>query len=231
MKAGEKIGIIGRTRAGKSSLFNALCRISEISDGCILIDGDDISKLDLYQHRKRISVIPQEPVLFSGTLRQNLDPFDEFTNQEIWDAIEKCNLQVMVGSLSEGLLCRVEEDGRNFSTGERQLFCLARAILRENRIVLIDEATANVDVKTDSYVQQAIRIHFRNCTVLTIAHRIDTIIDSNRIIVLDKGRVIEFEIPFLMLENENSYLSKLLSHLDPCIQIKLRCIAETSYHS
>lgn len=137
----------------------------------------------------------------------------------------------MVGSLSEGLLCRVEEDGRNFSTGERQLFCLARAILRENRIVLIDEATANVDVKTDSYVQQAIRIHFRNCTVLTIAHRIDTIIDSNRIIVLDKGRVIEFEIPFLMLENENSYLSKLLSHLDPCIQIKLRCIAETSYHS
>ena len=228
---GEKVGIIGRTGAGKSSLFNALCRLSEISEGCILIDGEDISLLDVYQHRKRISVIPQDPVLFSGTLRHNLDPFDEFTDQEVWHAIDNCNLKSTIGCIPEQLLSHVEEDGRNFSTGECQLLCLARAILRRNKLILIDEATANVDLHTDTLVQQAIRTHFSQCTVLTIAHRIDTIIDSDRILVLDKGRVVEFEVPFLMLENENSYLSKLLSHMDPYTQIKLRKLAEMSYNS
>ena len=228
---GEKVGIIGRTGAGKSSLFNALCRLSEISEGCILIDRDDISLLDLYQHRKRISVIPQDPVLFSGTLRHNLDPFNEFTDQEVWNAISNCNLKSMVECMPEQLLSHVEEDGRNFSTGECQLLCLARAILRNNKLILIDEATANVDLHTDTLVQQAIRTHFSHCTVLTIAHRIDTIIDSDRIIVLDKSRVIEFEIPFLMLQNENSYLSMLFSHMDPYTQIKLKRLAEMSYNS
>ena len=220
--AGKKIGIIGRTGAGKSSLFNALCGMYEISEGCILIDRDDISKLDLYAHRKRQSVIPQDPVLFSGTLRYNLDPFDEFSSEEIWAAVGNCHLRKMVESLPSQLMSPVEEDGHNFSVGECQLLCLARAILRKNRIILIDEATANVDIHTDALVQQAIRTHFSDCTVLTIAHRIDTVMDSDRMIVLDKGRVVEFEVPILMLENENSYLSTLLSQLDLITQLRQR---------
>ena len=229
--SGEKIGVIGRTGAGKSSLFNALCRTGDICEGCIMIDRGDITKLDLYQHRKRMSVIPQDPVIFSGTVRHNLDPFDEYTDQELWDALVKCNLKLTIECLPEQLLTLVEEDGRNFSTGERQLLCLARAILKKNNIILIDEATANVDMRTDILVQRAIRTHFCNYTVITIAHRIDTIIDSDKILVLDKGKVTEFEIPHLMMENENSYLSKLLSHTDPFTQINLRRLAEMNYHS
>ena len=228
---GEKVGIMGRTGAGKSSLFNALCRTGDICEGCIIIDSDDITKLNLYQHRKRISVIPQDPVVFSGTLRHNLDPIDEYTDQELWDALMKCNIKLTVECLPEQLMSHVEEDGRNLSTGERQLLCLARAILRNNRIILIDEATANVDMRTDMLVQRAIRTHFCNCTVLTIAHRLDTIIDSDRVLVIDKGRVIEFENPYLMVQNEASYLSKLLSHMDPYTQINLRRLAEMGYHN
>ena len=227
--AGEKVGIIGRTGAGKSSLFNALCRMNEVSEGCIFIDGVDISKLHLYAHRKRLSVIPQDPVLFSGTLRYNLDPFDEFSCEEIWTAVNSCHLQEMVGRLPDQLMSRVEEDGRNFSTGERQLLCLARAILRKNRIILIDEATANVDLHTDLLIQQAIRTNFSECTVLTIAHRIETIIDSHRIVVLNKGGLIEFDMPLFMLEKENSYLRNLMTHLDPFSQMKMRSLAQRSY--
>ena len=227
--AGEKIGVIGRTGAGKSSLFSALCRLNELSGGCVLIDRDDISKLDLYEHRKRLSVIPQEPVLFSGTLRYNLDPFDEFTNEEIWVAVGNCYLKERVESLPNQLMSLVEEDGHNFSVGERQLLCLARAILRKNRIILIDEATANVDFHTDTLVQQAIRTHFRDCTVLTIAHRIETVIDSNRIIVLEKGRIIEFGVPLMMLEDENSYLSRITTYLDLFAKLRLRRMAQNSY--
>ena len=224
--AGEKIGIIGRTGAGKSSLFNALCRMTEISEGCIMIDGQDISLMNLYEHRKRLSVIPQDPVLFSGTLRYNLDPFDEFSSEEIWEAVGKSHLKKLLESLPDQLMSRVLEDGNNFSTGERQLLCLARAILRKNKIILIDEATANVDLHTDTLVQQAIRILFMDCTVLTIAHRIETVIDSDRILVIDKGRIIEYESPMLMFEKENSYLSQLLSHLDPFALSKLRELAQ-----
>ena len=212
--AGEKIGIIGRTGAGKSSLFNALCRMNEVSEGSILIDGIDISKLNLYEHRKRLSVIPQDPVLFSGTLRYNLDPFGEFTDNEIWQAIKSCHLMKMVQILSNQLLSPVIEDGHNLSVGERQLLCLARAILRKNNIILIDEATANVDIHTDFLVQQAVRTHFRDCTLLTIAHRIETVLDSDRIIVLDKGSVVEFDTPSAMLEKEGSYLYESMIDLN-----------------
>ena len=220
--AGEKIGIIGRTGAGKSSLFNALCRMGEMPEGSIVIDGRDISLLNLYEHRMRLSVIAQDPVLFSGTLRYNLDPFDEFSGEEIWEAVENCHLKEMLKALPDQLMYRVLEDGSNFSTGERQLLCLARAVLRKNKVILIDEATANVDFRTDALIQEAIRTHFSECTVLTIAHRMETVIDSDRILVIDKGRVIDYESPSLMLENENSYLSQLLSHLDIFSQMKLR---------
>ena len=135
----------------------------------------------------------------------------------------------MVESLSDQLMAKVEEDGVNFSTGERQLLCLARAILRNNKIILIDEATANVDMHTDALVQQAIRSHFSDCSVLTIAHRIETIIDSDRVVILDKGNIVETDIPHLLLQNEDSYLSKLVSQLETSTQSSLRELAEKSY--
>ena len=226
---GEKIGIIGRTGAGKSSLLNSLFLMNEISSGSISIGGDDISSLNLYEHRKRLSVIPQDPFLFSGTLRYNLDPFEEFTCDEIWDALEKSHLKDLVERLPDQLLVGVDEDGHNFSTGERQLLCLARALLRRNCIIVIDEATANVDMHTDLLVQQTIRTHFSNCTVLTIAHRIETVINSDRIVVIDKGTVVEADTPFLLLLDENSYLNKLISHLDSFTQKHLRDVAEQNY--
>ena len=229
IRPGEKVGIIGRTGAGKSSLFSLLFLLNGISAGRIMIDNEDISTLNLFQHRKRLSIIPQDPFLFTGTLRYNLDPFEEFGSEEIWDALTKSHLCNMVQSLPDQLMTSVAEDGHNFSAGERQLLCLARAILRKNKIILIDEATANVDLRTDALVQQAIRSHFSDCSVLTIAHRIETIIDSDRIVVLERGRIIEIDVPFLMLERETSYLSLLLSHLDPRNEAQLRNAARMSY--
>ena len=223
---GEKIGIIGRTGAGKTSLFNSLLRITEISDGNITINGEDIQRMNLYEHRKRISVIPQDPFLFTGTLRFNLDPFEEFTTAEIWEVLEKSHLRNMVECLPGRLSADVKEDGLNFSTGERQLLCLTRAMLRKNKIILIDEATANVDLTTDQLIQQAIRAHFADCSVLTIAHRVETIIDSDRLAVLENGSIIELGTPSSMLQDEGSYLSKLLAHLDSNAQSILRNLAE-----
>ena len=230
VSSGEKIGIVGRTGAGKTSLLNSLLRINPISSGSIHIGGHDISSLNLYKHRKRVSVIPQDPFLFSGTLRYNLDPFDEFSGEDLWSAREKAHLRRMVASLPDQLMASVEEDGSNFSTGERQLLCLARAILRKSKIILIDESTANVDMHTDALVQQAIRTHFSDCSVLTIAHRIETIIDSDRIVILDKGRIVAADIPHLMLRDENSYLSSFLSQLAPETQSHLRDAAESTFN-
>ena len=227
--SGEKIGIVGRTGAGKSSLLNSLFLMNDISAGSIRIGGEDISSLNLYGHRERLSVIPQDPFLFSGTLRYNLDPFEEFTYDEIWAALEKSHLKNLVERLPKQLFYDVEEDGYNFSTGERQLLCLARAMLRRNSIIVIDEATANVDMQTDMLVQQAIRTHFSNCTVLTIAHRIETIIDSDRIVVLDKATIVEVGIPFVLLSYEHSYLNKFIAQLDSVARAHLRDTAKRSY--
>ena len=227
--SGERIGIVGRTGAGKTSLLNSLLRINPISSGTIYIDSRDISSMDLYEHRKRLSVIPQDPFLFSGTLQYNLDPFDEFSAADLWNALDKAHLKRMVESLPDQLRAGVEEDGLNFSTGERQLLCLARAILRKNKIILIDEATANVDMHTDALVQQSIRSHFSDCSVLTIAHRIETIIDSERIVILDKGKIVAADVPYLMLQDENSYFSKLVSRLEADTQYNLRALAKKSY--
>ncbi|XP_016975584.1 probable multidrug resistance-associated protein lethal(2)03659 [Drosophila rhopaloa] len=202
IKSEEKVGIVGRTGAGKSSLINALFRLS-YNEGAIVIDGRDTSEMGLHELRSKISIIPQEPVLFSGTMRYNLDPFEQYPDEKLWKALEEVHLKEEISELPTGLQSSISEGGTNFSVGQRQLVCLARAILRENRILVMDEATANVDPQTDALIQATIRNKFKDCTVLTIAHRLNTIMDSDKVLVLDAGEVVEFGSPYeLLTESE-----------------------------
>uniref|UniRef100_A0A182JFG2 Uncharacterized protein n=1 Tax=Anopheles atroparvus TaxID=41427 RepID=A0A182JFG2_ANOAO len=197
----EKIGIVGRTGAGKSSLINALFRLS-YNGGSIVIDARDTSQMGLHDLRAKLSIIPQEPVLFSGTLRYNLDPFDEYPDEKLWRALKEVKLEEAINELPSGLSSKINEGGSNFSVGQRQLVCLARAILRENKILVMDEATANVDPQTDKLIQQTIREKFNDCTVLTIAHRLNTVMDSDKVLVMDAGRCVEFGTPYELLTTE-----------------------------
>ncbi|CAK1540432.1 unnamed protein product [Leptosia nina] len=200
----EKLGIVGRTGAGKSTLTLGLFRIVEPSSGKIMIDGIDISTIGLHQLRSRITIIPQDPVLFSGTLRMNLDPFESFTDDQIWRSLEHAHLKTFVQGLASGLLHEVSEGGGNLSVGQRQLVCLARALLRKTPLLVLDEATAAVDLETDDLIQKTIRTEFASCTVLTIAHRLNTIMDSTRVMVLDKGQLVEYAPPDQLLQDKNS---------------------------
>ncbi|XP_046388373.1 multidrug resistance-associated protein 1 isoform X3 [Ischnura elegans] len=204
VNGGEKVGIVGRTGAGKSSLTLALFRIIESAGGNILIDDLDIAKMGLHALRGRLTIIPQDPVLFSGTLRMNLDPFEKHSDADIWRALEHAHLSSFVKSLSAGLQHEVSEGGENLSVGQRQLICLARALLRKTKVLILDEATAAVDLETDELIQTTIRTEFKECTILTIAHRLNTIMDSDRVIVLDKGRIVEFDSPAKLLESRTS---------------------------
>ena len=196
----EKIGIVGRTGAGKSSLITALFRLAPV-DGNIVVDDVDTKQISLKNLRSKISIIPQEPVLFSGTLRKNLDPFDEYKDDQVWNALDEVKLKSAVSELPSGLTSTVSEGGSNFSVGQRQLLCLARAVLRDNKILVLDEATANVDPQTDELIQNTIRRKFKDCTVLTIAHRLHTIMDSDRVLVMSAGNAVEFDHPHVLLEN------------------------------
>ncbi|XP_050087820.1 multidrug resistance-associated protein 1 isoform X5 [Anopheles aquasalis] len=204
VEGGEKVGIVGRTGAGKSSLTLALFRIIESAGGSIIIDGQDISKLGLHALRSRLTIIPQDPVLFSGSLRINLDPFNVHTDDEIWKALEHAHLKSFVKGLTAGISHEVTEGGENLSVGQRQLICLARALLRKTKVLILDEATAAVDLETDDLIQRTIRTEFKDCTVLTIAHRLNTILDSDKVIVLDKGQIVEFAPPNELLQTKSS---------------------------
>ncbi|GAB6030102.1 Multidrug resistance-associated protein 1 [Chamberlinius hualienensis] len=204
IRDGEKVGIVGRTGAGKSSMTLGLFRIIESAGGSIFIDGVDIATLGLHDLRSRLTIIPQDPVLFSGTLRMNLDPFDSYSDNEVWRVLELSHLKTFVSSLSETLLHEISEGGTNLSVGQRQLVCLARALLRKTKILVLDEATAAVDLETDDLIQATIRKEFAECTVLTIAHRINTILDNDRIMVLSQGIIKEFDSPRVLLQNKSS---------------------------
>jgi ABC-type multidrug transport system fused ATPase/permease subunit len=206
----EKIGVVGRTGAGKSSLSMALFRILESTEGCIKIDDIDISSIGLHDLRSKITVMPQEPVLFTGTIRSNIDPFNEKSDQELWEVLEQSNLRNFIKDLKQGLQTHVFEGGDNFSVGQKQMICLSRALLRKSKILVLDEATAAVDMETDSMIQQTIRSSlFIDSTVITIAHRIHTIMKSDRILVLDKGKVAEFDKPNTLLADPSSLFSQL----------------------
>ncbi|CAA0823750.1 ABC transporter C family member 2 [Striga hermonthica] len=211
----EKVGIIGRTGAGKSSMINALFRIVELERGRILIDDFDVAKFGLMDLRRVLSIIPQSPVLFSGTIRFNLDPFGEHNDSDLWEALERAHLKDVLRRSALGLDAEVFEGGENFSVGQRQLLSLARALLRRSKILVLDEATAAVDLRTDALIQKTIRDEFKSCTMLTIAHRLNTIIDSDRILVLDSGQVIEYDTPENLLSSEGSVFSKMVRSTGP----------------
>ncbi|KAF9272689.1 hypothetical protein BGZ88_004497 [Linnemannia elongata] len=262
----EKVGIVGRTGAGKSSLTLALFRIVEAANshwaqashngeedassapgavgklavttdkaktaqdlfiadekniaeleridveqvgGSIWIDGVDISTVGLSRLRKNLAIIPQDPTLFAGTVRENLDPFDELEDADLWEALERAHLKDQISALHGGLSFKVSQNGDNFSVGQRSLICLARALLRKTKVLILDEATAAVDVETDELIQRTIRKEFKDRTILTIAHRIKTVMDSDKILVLEKGRVEEFEPPQVLLQRPESHFYKL----------------------
>ena len=211
IRGGEKIGVVGRTGSGKSSLMNALLRIVEIEPdgGKILIDGIDTSTLGTSVLRSGLSIIPQEAVLFANSIRYNVDPFHEKTDDEIWVALEKVQLAGVVAAMATGLETQVTEGGENFSQGQRQLLCIARSLLRKPRILIMDEATASIDNATDADIQKMIRENFGDCTVLTIAHRLHTIADADRILVLDDGKLAEFDSPSALLAADGIYASMM----------------------
>ncbi|KAI8785114.1 multidrug resistance-associated protein 1 [Biomphalaria glabrata] len=211
IKGGEKIGVVGRTGAGKSSMVLSLFRLIEATGGEILIDDVDISKLGLHALRRKITILPQDPVLFAGSLRINLDPFEEKSENELWTALEHAHLKTYVESLPQRLEHEVGEGGENLSMGQRQLVCLARTLLRKTKILILDEATAAVDMETDELIQKTIRAEFSECTILTIAHRLNTVLDYDRIMVLDKGTVSEFDSPKSLLSKPDSMFYAMAS--------------------
>lgn len=224
-KPKEKVGIVGRTGAGKSTLITALFRTMEPKTGRIMIDGVDITQIGLTDLRSKLSIIPQTPQLFVGTVRYNLDPFEEHDDADLWRVLKMVKLKKYVSSLENGLLAPVEENGANFSVGQRQLLAMARCLLRETHVLLLDEATAAVDTETDALLQRMIRKNFKDKTVLTIAHRLNTIMDSDRILVLDQGNIAEFDTPQKLLKNKKGVLYGMVEATGPITSAYLREIA------
>eukprot|EP00667_Euglena_gracilis_P000260 EG_transcript_260 len=197
---GERVGVCGRTGSGKTSLLLALYRMLRIEGGSISIDGVDALRVPLQTLRRRMAIIPQDAVLFAGTVRYNLDPGDEYDDSKLWEALEVAQLKAVVSSLDQ----EVVENGENFSMGQRQLFCLARAFLKRSRVLCLDEATASVDYETDKVIQGLLRTAFGNCTIITIAHRLTTILDYDKVLVLGEGKVLEYDSPAVLLQRDSA---------------------------
>ncbi|KAG4231515.1 hypothetical protein PC116_g20221 [Phytophthora cactorum] len=207
--AGEKVGICGRTGAGKSSLMVALFRICDFDSGRVFIDDVDIATINLRELRRSLAIIPQDPVLFSGPLRDNLDPFHEYSDERIWNVLKQVHMADSLCRWGAGLDFEVAEGGDNLSVGQRQLICIGRALLKDSKVVVLDEATANVDTATDALIQATIKETFQDKTVLIIAHRINTIMHCDKIAVMDAGRVVEFDSPSMLLAQPQSVFAAL----------------------
>ncbi|KAF5442210.1 hypothetical protein F2P56_034895 [Juglans regia] len=210
-EGGQKIGIVGRTGSGKTTLIGALFRLVEPEGGKIIVDGIDISMIGLHDLRSRFGIIPQDPTLFNGTVRYNLDPLSQHSEKEIWEVLEKCQLQEAVKEKKKGIDSVVVEDGSNWSQGQRQLFCLGRALLRRSQILVLDEATASIDNATDMILQKTIRTEFAACTVITVAHRIPTVMDCGMVLSIRDGKLVEFAEPWKLMKREGSLFGQLVS--------------------
>ncbi|MBN3275009.1 ABCC8 protein, partial [Polyodon spathula] len=206
----QKVGICGRTGSGKSSFSLAFFRMVDTFEGQIIIDGIDIAKLPLQTLRSRFSIILQDPILFSGTIRFNLDPEGKCTDSMLWEALEIAQLKPMVKTLQGGLDAMVTEGGENFSLGQRQLFCLARAFVRKSSILIMDEATASIDMATENILQKVVMTAFSDRTVVTIAHRVHTILNADLVIVMKRGIILEYDRPEVLLEREDSVFASFV---------------------
>ncbi|TMW84383.1 hypothetical protein EJD97_025314 [Solanum chilense] len=209
-EGGQKIGVVGRTGSGKTTLISALFRLVEPTDGKIIIDECDISTIRLHDLRSRIGIIPQDPTLFTGSVRYNLDPLSKYSDDQIWNVLDKCQLREAVQEKEGGLDSSVVQDGSNWSMGQRQLFCLGRALLKRSRILVLDEATASIDNATDAILQKTIRLEFADCTVITVAHRIPTVMDYTKVLAISDGKLVEFDEPKKLINKEGSLFGMLV---------------------
>jgi len=216
-----RVGIVGRTGAGKSSLTTALFRLVEPISGKIEIDGINVLDIGLEDLRSKLAIVPQDPVLFRGTVRSNLDPFGRHSDAETWDALRRVKLSDVVQDLPQALDAQVSEGGTNFSVGQRQLICMARAILRQAAILVMDEATANVDPDTDTLIQDTMKNEFKGCTVLCIAHRLHTIIYYDKVMVLERGHIAEYDAPAVLLEDTTTIFYSLCERSGDLDQLKV----------
>ena len=208
---GEKIGVVGRTGAGKTSLISALFRLYNLESGTITVDDVDIGIVSLKRLRGNVSIIPQNPVLFSGSLRSNLDPDGNYSDEQLWKTLDVIKMKNVCLSLEQKLDYTVSEGGFNFSSGQRQLICLGRALLRHNKIVVMDEATANVDPDTDVIIHELIKREFVSCTVITIAHRLTSVLECDKVMVIEAGSIVEFDEKDTLLDNKESIFYKMMS--------------------
>ncbi|KAJ3033620.1 hypothetical protein HDV00_006018 [Rhizophlyctis rosea] len=226
IRNGEKVGVVGRTGSGKSSLMVALFRLVELEGGVIEIDGVDAASIPLKELRSGLSIIPQDPVVFSGTVRSNLDPFNVHEDSAIWDALERAGIKERVVKEGKGLEMPISEGGENLSVGQRQLLCLARAMLKKPNILVLDEATANIDYETDAVIQKVLRSDFDGVTVVTIAHRLNTIIDYDRVMVLSAGEILEYDSPKNLLKLEGGKFKAMVDETGPVNADLLKSLAK-----
>ncbi|KAK9665352.1 hypothetical protein RND81_14G106700 [Saponaria officinalis] len=209
-EGGNKISIVGRTGSGKTTLIGVLFRLVEPVGGKIVVDGIDLCTIGLHDLRSRFGIIPQDPTLFNGTVRFNLDPLCQHNDDELWEVLGKCQLKVAVQEKEQGLDSKVVEDGSNWSMGQRQLFCLGRALLRRSRVLVLDEATASIDNVTDLILQKIIRTEFADCTVITVAHRIPTVMDCTKVLAISDGKLVEYDEPMKLMKMEGSLFGQLV---------------------